>query len=157
MSELLLSDGENTTVLPQTEAEKARQVPDPVTYHLLCVLPKAEEEYESGLAKAGQTMHFEEVMSPVLFVAKMGPDCYKDPLRFPSGPSCKVGDFVGVTDDFAWYELSRMRVRLDEMVTMLDNLQNTLKARSVEQQSYMNYLEGKVRMLKELVPQETKE
>jgi hypothetical protein len=63
----------------------------------------------------------------------------------------------GVTDDFAWYELSRMRVRLDEMVTMLDNLQNTLKARSVEQQSYMNYLEGKIRMLKELVPQDAKE
>jgi co-chaperonin GroES (HSP10) len=58
------------------------------------MLPKAEEEYESGLIKSGQTMHFEEVMSPVLFVAKMGPDCYKDPLRFPSGPSCKVGDFV---------------------------------------------------------------
>ena len=94
MSEILLSDGENTTVLPQTEAEKARQVPDPVTYHLLCVLPKAEDEYESGLAKAGQTMHFEEVMSPVLFVAKLGPDAFRDPLRFPSGPSCKAGDFI---------------------------------------------------------------
>ena len=94
MSEILLSDGQNTTVLPQTEEEKARQVPDPVTYHLLCVLPKAEEEYDSGLLKAGQTMHFEEVMSPVLWVMKMGPDCYKDPIRFPGGPSCKVGDFV---------------------------------------------------------------
>ena len=94
MSELLLSDGENTTVLPQTDAEKARQVPDPVTYHLLCIVPKAEEEYESGLVKAGQTMHYEEVLSPVLFVVKMGPDAYKDPLRFPSGPSCKVGDFI---------------------------------------------------------------
>jgi co-chaperonin GroES (HSP10) len=93
MSELLLSDGQNTTVLPQTEEEKARQVPDPVTYHLLCVLPKAEEEYESGLLKAGQTMHFEEVLSPVLFVVKMGPDAYKDPQRF-NRPSCKVGDFV---------------------------------------------------------------
>jgi co-chaperonin GroES (HSP10) len=94
MSEILLSDGASTTVLPETDAEKARQVPDPVTYHLLCMLPKADEEYESGLIKSGQTMHFEEVMSPVLFVAKVGPDCYKDPLRFPSGPSCKVGDFV---------------------------------------------------------------
>jgi hypothetical protein len=94
MSELLLSDGASTTVLPESDAEKARQVPDPVTYHLLCMLPKAVDEYESGLAKAGQTMHFEEVMSPVLFVAKMGPDCYKDPLRFPSGASCKVGDFI---------------------------------------------------------------
>jgi co-chaperonin GroES (HSP10) len=44
--------------------------------------------------KAGQTMHFEEVLSPVLFVVKIGPDAYKDEKRFPSGPSCKVGDFV---------------------------------------------------------------
>jgi co-chaperonin GroES (HSP10) len=81
-------------VLPGTAEEKARQVPDPATYHLLCVLPDVDEEYESGLVKAGQTMHFEEVLSPVLFVVKMGPDCYKDEKRFPSGPSCKVGDFV---------------------------------------------------------------
>jgi co-chaperonin GroES (HSP10) len=94
MSEILLSDGENTSVLPETDEEKARQIPDPVTYHLLCILPKAEEEYESGLVKAGQTMHFEELLSPVLWVVKMGPDAYKDPLRFPSGPSCKVGDFI---------------------------------------------------------------
>ena len=65
--------------------------------------------------------------------------------------------FNAVTDDFAWYELSRMRVRVNEMATMLENLQNTLKARSVEQQSYVNYLEGKVRMLKTLVPQDGKE
>lgn len=94
MSELLLSDGETTTVLPETDAEKARQIPDPVTYHILCVVPKAEEEYESGLLKAGQTQHYEELLSPVLFVVKMGPDAYADPKRFPSGPSCKVGDFV---------------------------------------------------------------
>ena len=93
-NEILISDGENTTTLPETDEEKARQVPDPVTYHILCILPKADEAYESGLMKAGQTMHFEEVMSPVLWVIKMGPDAYKDPLRFPSGPSCKVGDFV---------------------------------------------------------------
>ena len=94
MPEIVLSDGQNHTVLPETAEEKARQVPDPVTYHLLCVLPRAEESYESRLLKSGQTMHFEEVLSPVLFVAKMGPDCYKDPIRFPSGPSCKVGDFI---------------------------------------------------------------
>lgn len=82
------------SVLPETPEEKARQVPDPATYHLLCVLPDIDEEYESGLVKAGQTMHYEEILSPVLFVVKMGPDCYKDEKRFPSGPSCKVGDFV---------------------------------------------------------------
>ena len=82
------------SVLPGTAEEKARQVPDPATYHLLCVLPEVDEEYESGLVKAGQTMHFEEVLSPVLFVVKIGPDAYKDEKRFPSGASCKVGDFV---------------------------------------------------------------
>lgn len=96
MSEILLASTEDSdpTVLPETPEEKARQVPDPATYHILCALPKADDKYESGIAKAGQTMHFEEVLSPVLLVIKMGPDAYKDPLRFPSGPSCKLGDFV---------------------------------------------------------------
>lgn len=74
--------------------DKARQIPDPKTYHLLCMLPEAKEEYEGGLLKASQTMQYEELLSPVLFVAKMGPDAFKDEKRFPSGPSCEVGDFV---------------------------------------------------------------
>ena len=81
-------------ILNQPAEEKARQIPDPATFHLLCVLPDAEEEYDSGLIKSSQTMHFEEVLSPVLFVVKLGPDAYKDEKRFPSGPSCKQGDFV---------------------------------------------------------------
>jgi co-chaperonin GroES (HSP10) len=74
--------------------DKAKQIPDPKTYHLLCMLPEAKEEYEGGLLKASQTMQYEELLSPVLFVAKMGPDAFKDEKRFPSGPSCQVGDFV---------------------------------------------------------------
>ncbi len=81
-------------VLSASAEEKAKQVPDPVTYHLLCVLPEANEEYEGGLLKASQTMHFEELLSPVLFVVKVGPDAFKDEKRFPSGASCKVGDFI---------------------------------------------------------------
>ena len=81
-------------ILNTSAEEKAKQVPDPSTFHLLCVLPEIDEEYGNGLVKAGQTMHFEEVMSPVLFVVKMGPDAFKDEKRFPSGPSCKTGDFV---------------------------------------------------------------
>ena len=96
MSEILLSTGEDQvpTTLPETAEEKARQLPEPATYHLLCVLPEIDKEYESGIVKAGQTIHYEEVLSPVLFVMKMGPDAYADKTRFPSGPSCKVGDFV---------------------------------------------------------------
>jgi co-chaperonin GroES (HSP10) len=50
---------------------------------------------ESGiLYKTASMMAAEELLSPVLFVAKIGPDAFKDAARFPSGPSCKVGDFV---------------------------------------------------------------
>jgi co-chaperonin GroES (HSP10) len=81
-------------ILDVPAEKKAQQIPTPSTFHLLCMVPQAEEEYESGLVKAGNTMHYEEVLTPVLFVAKMGPDAFKDDKRFPSGPSCKVGDFV---------------------------------------------------------------
>lgn len=81
-------------ILDQPAEKKATQIPTPSTYHLLCMVPQAEEEYESGLVKAGNTMHYEEVLTPVLFVAKMGPDAFADKTRFPNGPSCKVGDFV---------------------------------------------------------------
>jgi co-chaperonin GroES (HSP10) len=93
MSELLISDALGNLSKLRTE-DKAKQLPEPSTYHLLCVLPEIDESFDSGIAKSGQTMHFEEVMSPVLFVIKMGPDAYGDKARFPSGPSCKVGDFV---------------------------------------------------------------
>lgn len=96
MSELLISDGTTTSTLPETADEKAKQLPDPVRFHVLTVLPETDEEYESGLVKAKTTMHYEEVLSPVLFVVKLGPDAYSDKSRFPSGPSCKVGDFVVV-------------------------------------------------------------
>lgn len=81
-------------LLHKPAEDKAKQVPDPVTYHLLCMLPEAEKEYESGLLKADKTMQYEELLSPVLFVVKVGPDAYKDATRFPSGPSCKEGDFI---------------------------------------------------------------
>ena len=94
MTEFDVSAVDLSSVLNTTTEEKAKQVPDPVTYHLLCMLPEAKEEYEGGLLKASQTMQYEELLSPVLFVAKIGPDAFKDPTRFPSGASCAVGDFI---------------------------------------------------------------
>lgn len=94
MSELLISDGQTETVLPETAEEKAKQLPEPKTYHLLCALPEVEEKTDGGIIKSAQSIHYEEVLSPVLFVMAIGPDAYKDEKRFPSGPSCAVGDFV---------------------------------------------------------------
>lgn len=98
MTDLLIGsnpdDVSATTVLPATAEEKARQLPDPSGYRILCGIPEIEESYDSGLLKADVTIQHEEILTTVLFVVKMGPDCYKDQNRFPSGPWCKQGDFV---------------------------------------------------------------
>lgn len=78
----------------QSEEEKAKQLPDPVGYRILCAIPEIEKEYESGLLKADTTIHHEEILTTVLFVVKIGPECYGDENRFPTGPWCKVGDFI---------------------------------------------------------------
>ena len=95
MTELAIAteSGEVST-LPQTAEEKATQLPEPSGYHILVAIPEIEDKYDSGLIKADSTKHYEEVLSTVFFVVKMGPDCYKDASRFPSGPWCKVGDFI---------------------------------------------------------------
>jgi co-chaperonin GroES (HSP10) len=97
MSEFDVNAIDLSGILNKSSEEKAKQVPDPSTYHLLCVLPDVEETFsdsEVGLVKADKTMYYEELLSPVLFVVKMGPDAFKDEKRFPTGASCKVGDFI---------------------------------------------------------------
>jgi co-chaperonin GroES (HSP10) len=98
MSELLIgasSDNpEDATVLPDTAERRAKQLPDPSGYRILCAIPEVEGQFESGIVKADITLQHEELLTTVLFVVKLGPDCYKDPNRFPSGPWCKEGDFV---------------------------------------------------------------
>jgi len=76
--------------------EKATQLPTPSGYRILCALPKVEKEYESGILKADETLRYEGLLATVLFVVSLGPDCYADKTRFPTGPWCKVGDFVVV-------------------------------------------------------------
>lgn len=76
--------------------EKATQLPQPSGYRILCAVPEVEKEFEGelGLIKSDETIRMEETLTTVLFVVALGPDCYKDEKRFPSGPWCKAGDFI---------------------------------------------------------------
>jgi len=97
MSEILIGsnpDSLDATVLPQAAEDKAKQLPTPSGYHILLAIPDSEEKYDSGLIKADTTRHHEEVLATVFFVVSMGPDCYLDKNKFPTGPWCKVGDFI---------------------------------------------------------------
>jgi co-chaperonin GroES (HSP10) len=100
MSEILIgTNPDNPEVVGSysytaTNEEKARQLPFPQGYRILCAIPEAEESYDSGLIKADETRRHDELLTTVLFVVSMGPDCYKDKDRFPNDPWCKVGDFI---------------------------------------------------------------
>jgi co-chaperonin GroES (HSP10) len=83
-----------TQLLDKSNEEKATQLPKPSGYRILCAIPEQEKEFESGIVKADETMRYEELLTTVLFVVDLGPDCYVDKDRFPSGPWCKKGDFV---------------------------------------------------------------
>ena len=82
------------TVLPDTDERKAKQLPEPSGYRILCAVPEVENKTEGGIYKADVTMQYEELTTPVLLVLKVGPDAFKDASRFPSGPWCKEGDFI---------------------------------------------------------------
>ena len=98
MTEILLATNPDNPIIigsiSKTVEEKAKQLPKPSGYHILCAIPEIEAEFESGIIKADSTLHYEEMLTTVLFVVALGPDCYKDPTRFPSGAWCKEGDFV---------------------------------------------------------------
>ena len=83
-----------SAVMHKSSEEKATQLPKPSGYRILCAIPEQEKETEGGILKADITLQNEELLTTVLFVVELGPDCYKDTTRFPSGAWCKQGDFV---------------------------------------------------------------
>lgn len=93
-----LSQAVDLSALMHKKAEdKAKQLPRPTGYRILCAIPEAEKQFENsevGLVKADETMRNEETLTTVLFVVELGPDCYKDTTKFPTGPWCKKGDFI---------------------------------------------------------------
>jgi co-chaperonin GroES (HSP10) len=95
MSNLNLSQAVDLAAVLNKEAEqKASQLPKPQGYRILCAIPEAEEAFDSGIIKSDETRRADELLTTVLFVVDMGPDCYADKVRFPNGPWCKQGDFI---------------------------------------------------------------
>jgi co-chaperonin GroES (HSP10) len=100
MSEILIGANPNNPQIvgavnfAATAEEKASQLPTPSGWRVLCAIPEADKEFDSGIAKSDETLRIEETLTTVLFVVKLGPDCYTDKTRYPSGPWCKEGDFV---------------------------------------------------------------
>lgn len=91
---------------PEEVESNKKQLPDPSGYRILVAMPVADEKTEGGILKANQTIKDEEVSNICGMVIKLGPDCYQDKKRFPSGPWCKEKDWVV----FRAYSGTRMKM-----------------------------------------------
>jgi len=86
------TDGMTATEVTDEQIDAG--LPRPCGYKILIALPKVEETYASGILKADATRKLEEVSTVIGAVIELGPDAYKDTIKFPAGPWCKEGDYV---------------------------------------------------------------
>ena len=103
----------------QESAEKlAERVPEPAGYKMLVVKPKINKTTDGGIALADVTTKREEAGAVVGLVLKQGDLCYKDTEKFPTGPWCKVGDFVLLRA----YSGSRFSIDGEEFIIVNDDM-----------------------------------
>lgn len=69
-------------------------IPDPQGYKILIAMPAVSEMTEGGIIRPDEVRQLEGLASIFGYVVSMGPDCYTDKAKFPTGPWCKVGDWV---------------------------------------------------------------
>ncbi len=79
--------------IDQKDFDLSTQLPEPKGYKILIALPKPAKKTDGGIVKAAETLFAEEIMSICGKVVEMGADAYTGD-RFPSGPYCKVGDWI---------------------------------------------------------------
>lgn len=98
--------------------QRAKQLPRPVGFKLLCAIPKAPEQFEnSQIIKADIVRRNEEVGTVVMLVIEVGDLAYKDEEKFPTGPWCKKGDFI-ITRTYAG---TRIKIRGEELRLINDD------------------------------------
>ena len=97
---------------PKKEISKEKtNLPQPTGWRILVLPFKMKDKTEGGLYLGQETVERQQVASQCGNVLAMGSECYQDKKRYPSGPWCKVGDWVG----FARYAGSRIEIEGGEV------------------------------------------
>ena len=118
------------------QAEKKKneveKIPQPSGWRMVLFPLKLQGKTKGGVLLTDDTVTESQVTTNICKVLKMGPECYKDKEKFPSGPWCKEGDWVLVTR----YAGSRIRIdggelRIindDEILAVVDDPRDILPA-----------------------------
>ena len=105
---------------PALEEKYKRQdenLPKPTGWRLLVLPFKMKDKTKGGVVLAESTLERQQVASQCGLVLEMGPQCYKDKERYPTGPWCKKGDWVM----FARYAGSRIKIEGGEIRMLNDD------------------------------------
>ncbi|ANS05640.1 hypothetical protein [uncultured Mediterranean phage] len=97
---------------PKKEVTKEKdRLPQPTGWRMLVLPFRMNEKSKGGVLFANETVDKQQVASQCGNVLAMGSECYRDKERYPTGPWCKVGDWVV----FARYAGSRIQIEGGEV------------------------------------------
>ena len=116
----------------EKQKKELEKVPNPTGYRLTLFPLKLESKTKSGIILTDDTVAESQLTTNMCKVLKIGPEAYKDKDKFPSGPWCKVDDWVLITR----YAGSRIRIdggelRIindDEILAVIDDPRDILPA-----------------------------
>ena len=118
--------------LLKNRKKNLEKVPNPTGYRITLFPLKLESKTKSGIILTDDTVAESQLTTNICKVLKIGPEAYKDKDKFPSGPWCKVDDWVLITR----YAGSRIRIdggelRIindDEILAVIDDPRDILPA-----------------------------
>jgi co-chaperonin GroES (HSP10) len=120
------------TKIPEKKKQELEKVPTPTGFRMVLYPLKLESKTTAGLHLTDETVEQSQITTNVCKVLKMGPDCFLDKQRFPSGAWCKEKDWVLITR----YAGSRIKieggelriVNDDEILAVIDDPRDILPA-----------------------------
>ncbi len=101
----------------ETTSTNLEKLPDPTGWRILVMPFQVKEKSKGGIIIAQETLDRARAAVQVGYVLKMGPLCYKDEERYPTGAWCKPKDWV----IFARYAGSRMQIDGGEIRMLNDD------------------------------------
>ena len=102
---------------PENIKEQKSQLPTPSGWRLLVLPFTPREKTKGGILIAQESLDKLRVGTNCGYVLKMGPLAYQDREKYPTGPWCKIGDWV----IFARYAGSRLPIEGGEVRILNDD------------------------------------
>ena len=97
--------------------QDSTKLPQPTGWRIIVLPFKMDEKTKGGVLMTESALERQQVGSQCGLVLAMGPQCYTDTERYPTGPWCKVNDWVV----FARYAGSRIQIEGGEIRLLNDD------------------------------------